>query len=243
MVMEYWPGETLDTKIWQWQQGEGLYLDTAARIAREIGDALLHLESLGIVHGDISARNIIIGTEGTPKLIDFSSAGYLADLKSGRGDRIIHCRAHYVPPELILHQALSRQFDQYSFGVTLFKLVTGGFPYDGETDDEIIERVRSDRAPFARRVNPNVPDELNGIINRLMSKHPEERFWRTAELVDSLQNFQSRATSRNQIVLGGDEAGEKVKRTPSSGSKVGKYLVIISIIGLLIVLAVWAANQ
>lgn len=161
---------------------KGLPATQACRIAAEAADALAFAHKHGILHRDIKPANILIEEEtGAVKLTDFGLAKFFAEKDQGATlTGGISGSPPYMSPEQARGQALTERSDIFSLGVTLYELLSGELPYEGDSLLEIIERVKENRrVPLSNRA-PECPRPVLDIVERAMAHDPKDRF-QTAE--------------------------------------------------------------
>ena len=160
------------------------------QIGIHAAEALHHAHLLGIVHRDIKPSNLMLDEQGKVWVTDFG----LAQVQGGAaltmtGEVVGTLR--YMSPEQPLGQRVlvDQRTDIYSLGVTLYELLTLKKAYGGETPKEIIKQVCFDDPTAIRRLNPGVPDDLETIVLKAMSKNPDDRYQTAQELADDLRRF------------------------------------------------------
>lgn len=174
IVLEYVEGTTLKDQI---QKSGMLKLRAAVNIAAQVLDALDHAHSKGIIHRDVKPQNIIVTPRGRVKLADFGIARRTTstNTQTFTGNSVLGS-VHYISPEQAKGETVSVESDIYSMGVTLYEMLTGQVPFDGETPITIaIKHLQDDVVP-PKNINPEVPDALNDIILKAMDKSPENRY-------------------------------------------------------------------
>lgn len=156
---------------------------------RPILSALQYLHDNGIIHKDVKPSNIMIDSHSCVKLMDLGVANALQD-RNGRVREFIGT-PQYAAPEQIPDERdevrIDARTDIYSFGVTLYELITGRNPFDGSTTDETLDNQRHKPLPE----HPLLPPELFGILRRATEKRPEERYASAAEMDLALCRFLS----------------------------------------------------
>jgi serine/threonine-protein kinase len=189
IVMEYVPGETLETVIAR----EGtLDLRRALDFTCQICNAIDHAHRHGVIHRDLRPSNVLITEGGMAKVADFGTSRFLE--LSAYGTTVIGTPP-YMAPEQFQGKAVFAS-DIYSLGVTMYQMVTGVLPYQtpGPADLEKLKTGELITAPRAR--NPRVPKTVNDIILKAMAPDPAGRYQRTGDLLDDLLAVRGRARAR-----------------------------------------------
>ena len=148
-------------------------LEGILRVARQVCAALEHAHSHGIVHRDLKPENVLIGPDGSAKLMDFGLARSVASRVTQEGALV--GTVYYLAPEQALGQAVDGRADLYALGVMLYELTTGRLPF--VADDLIAVISQHLHAPVVppRSFRADLPPGLEAVILRLLAKHPEER--------------------------------------------------------------------
>jgi len=142
-------------------------------IAKQLCDALAHAHQQGIVHRDLKPENILLTGDGTVKLADFGLAASLASRISSDGAFI--GTVYYVAPETVQKHPVDARTDLYALGVMLYEWCTGKLPFTASDPLAVITQQLFSPPPSPRAHNPDLPDALDQLILRLMSKLPDER--------------------------------------------------------------------
>jgi len=184
-VMEYVEGETVYEIL---TREDHLEEKRALRIALQMAHALKHAADHNLVHRDVKPDNIMITRDGVAKLCDLGLA------KSTRARlRLTHAGSthgtpHYMSPE----QARGREdidirSDIYSLGATLYHMLVGEVPFDGESAAVILLKHISEDLPSPRIRRPEVSENACHVLERMMAKRPEDRFQTPQEIIDDLE--------------------------------------------------------
>jgi serine/threonine protein kinase/formylglycine-generating enzyme required for sulfatase activity len=171
IALEYVPGRTLDQVL----KDEGpLEVERALGIAQQVAQCLADASAVGIVHRDLRPANVMVTSGEAVKVMDFGVAAG-ADLSRLSSTGILGT-PHYLAPELAEGETADARADVYSLGVILFEMLTDERPYDADDAASIVLKHRQEPIPSARELNPEVSQEVDGLIGKCLAKKPQERY-------------------------------------------------------------------
>ncbi len=141
---------------------------------------------LGIVHRDVSFKNILVAFEGDVKLTDFGIAKARGLLQDQEGE-VAAGKADYMSPEQADFQVTDRRSDLFSAGIVLAHLLLGRNVFKAETAEASRQRVLGMPIPDFRALDPRIDDPLNGILKRALARLPADRYQTANELLHDLE--------------------------------------------------------
>ena len=198
LVMEYVGGGSLQDTI---DRGITIPVKQVLRIALGAADALWQTHKLDIVHRDIKPANILLTESHTPRLTDFGVAHTSSSNLTQTGTMM--GTLSYLSPEVFLSLEVDARSDIWSFGVTLFELLSGMRPFRGETFPQVMMAVLHDLPPDLEKMRPDAPVALVDLIYRMLEKNRDARIPTMQAVGNELEKILQRlpATSRRLRVV------------------------------------------
>ena len=184
IVMELIDGITLK----QYMEKKGvLNWKETLHFAIQIGKALDHAHSRGIVHRDIKPHNVMVLKNGSVKVADFGIARVMS--KSNTLTKEALGSVHYISPEQAKGGRVDSRSDIYSLGVVMYEMMTGRPPFDGESPVAVAIQHINGNAAMPSTLNPNIPGGLEQIIMKAMSRNPAMRYPTEAAMLYDMDEF------------------------------------------------------
>ena len=188
IVMEYVEGINLKDIV---LESAPLGIDRAVNIATQICQAVGVAHRAGLVHRDVKPQNVLLTSGDHVKVTDFGIAIALSAPKGLTEEGTVWGTPHYISPEQATGEDVGPTSDVYSIGVVLFEMLTGRLPFDGDSSVAIAMKHVREIPPPASRLNPAIPGELEAIIDKALSKLPEDRYRTASEFAQVLRSYGS----------------------------------------------------
>lgn len=186
LVMPVVEGQSLDTRICD---AGPLSPIEAVRIAAQVAEGLAAAHDQGLVHRDIKPANVLLenGVERV-QITDFGLARAIDDASMTRSG-VIAGTPQYMSPEQAHGDSIDHRSDLFSLGSLIYFMLTGRSPFRAETTMGVLNRIGNDQPRGIRSINADVPEWLEQIVMKLLSKSPEDRFQTAAEVAELLQGW------------------------------------------------------
>ena len=264
IASEYIDGQTLHRRISSGPMSLSAVLDAGVQIA----SALQAAHEANIVHRDIKPDNVMVRPDGLVKLLDFGIAKMspavtpagnhnvdsATTIKGGTSPGFIIGTTAYMSPEQARGVLVDFRTDVFSFGVLLYEMLTGKKPFVGETAMDVIGAILHKEPVPLRQIIPDVPSEIERIINKLLRKDSDERYQTIKDVLIDLRDIRKELEFQDKL-KGTVPSGQEKVNTPASptsetGARINssaEYLVgevkkhklgVVTLAGLLVAAAV-----
>jgi eukaryotic-like serine/threonine-protein kinase len=191
IAMEFVEGTDLDRLLTREEQ---LPLARKLEIMIDVLTGLSYAHRHGVVHRDVKPANIRVVSEGRAKLMDFG----VAHLESARmtATGAIMGTPNYMAPEQVSGARLGPAADIFSAGAVLYELLTTKMPFSGDTLHNVLYRIMNEQPPALAIVAPELPSELDIILQKALAKDPEERYRHATDMANDLTRVVAKVTGR-----------------------------------------------
>lgn len=222
IATEFIQGQTLRDRI----KGEPMRLRETLDITLQIAAALAAAHEAGIIHRDIKPENIMIREDGIVKVLDFGLAKLSVTPTAGIETTLPQINTQpgvligtvaYMSPEQARGRKLDHRSDIFSLGIVMFELFTGKRPFEGENHLDLVSSILKDDAPGLRQAAPDLPRELERIVEKSLRKDRDQRYQNVKDLyidIGDLKEDLKFAAKLNQSVQP-TKAGEALFTNPS----------------------------
>jgi eukaryotic-like serine/threonine-protein kinase len=208
IVMEFVPGETLETVI---AREGALEVSRALDYTCQICNAVDHAHRHGVLHRDLRPANVLVAESGMVKVADFGTSRFLEI--AAHGTTVIGSPPYMAPEQF--HGKAVFASDLYSLGVTMYQMMTGVLPYDTPSPADLERLMRGELVNAPRLKNPKIPKAISDIVVKALAPEIHARYQRAGDLMDDVLGARGTGPRRMPRVT---PAGEPV--VTSAGDEV-----------------------
>jgi serine/threonine protein kinase len=227
IFMELIDGECLDSLI----ERRFYSIEESLKIFKSILEAIVYVHSNGIIHRDIKAENVKVNSGGVPKLLDF---GIAKDPGSQNLTKIggVIGTPNYLAPEQLQGKQATEQTDIWALGVLLYKMLTGGLPFESPVFENLILQITQAKFQTVESRNSAIPKSVSNIVNKCLDKDLSQRYQTADELLSDVRKILNERYSNEKYVgkVPKDNSFFVTKVALIAGSSV--ILLFLMVIGL-----------
>jgi len=236
MVLEHIEGEFLNEVLQKQKLTEFRILEIIDGIVQGLQD----MHQQGIMHGDVMPRNILIHTDGTPRISDFGLARFNASSEESDSDN--HWESwsspYFMPPERIAGTQEDYRGDFYSLGTTLFNMLTGELPFFDLDESKVLEQKVTLDPPDPRKIDSGITDGMAELTGLLMQRNPEDRPVDYADLRGLLSELKSQTPRPERTIPQPEEPPSYQNESIPKKREPIAWFVFIVLVSILIAMVI-----
>lgn len=184
IAMEYVEGHSLRELVEKDELSDNRILDIICQIC----EGLAYAHKAGIVHRDLKPENIMLDADGKARILDFGLARVRGKLTS---ERLTLGTLSYMAPEYFEGGQIDHRADLWTIGVLLYEMFTGELPFDGEYEQTVIYSIVNEAPAPLQSYCPHLSGDFQKIIDRILQKHPDDRYQFASEIAHDLHQFEA----------------------------------------------------
>lgn len=193
IVMEYVDGSDLGDYF----KTHPLSLNEKLVLVLQIAEGLGRAHSAGVIHRDIKPSNVLVDSDGRPKLLDFGLATFEGAARLTQTGSTVGTAA-YMSPEQASGRECDHRSDLFSLGVVLYEMLADRLPFQGAHNAALMYAIVNEEPQPLTRFVTGIPDDLQRVISKSLSKHPAERYQSAADLIADLRRLIRLSSSGNE---------------------------------------------
>jgi serine/threonine protein kinase/tetratricopeptide (TPR) repeat protein len=223
LVLEYLRGQSLRARI---KKGP-LPIEEALRVGGALAEGLAAAHSHGIVHRDVKSANIMLGDDGSVKILDFGLAR-LADATQLTKPGTTLGTIFYMSPEQALGRTADERSDIWSLGIVLYECLTGRLPFRGDSGSVLAQVQSADPDP-PTAVRTGIPMDLERVVLRCLQRDPQLRHQHADDLVAELRNLGHQLSVDRTVTLSKDGPDSASRRKTWTGVVTGVAVIVFGV--------------
>ncbi|MGI9474589.1 MAG: serine/threonine protein kinase, partial [Rubripirellula sp.] len=203
IVMEYVDGIDLQQLV---KRDGATDASTAADLIAQGARGLEHAHSKGVIHRDVKPANLLIDSRGIVRLLDMGlalmNAGDDESLTVANNENVLGTADYLAPEQALNSHEVDHRADIYGLGCTLYFLLTGKPPFSDGTLAQRIAKHQTEMPTPIRKIQPDVPGELEGICVKMIQKDPRYRYQSAADVAEVLEKYTSKVPKGAKVTAG-----------------------------------------
>ncbi|MDF3128298.1 serine/threonine-protein kinase [Kiritimatiellaeota bacterium B1221] len=241
MVMEHIEGEFLHEVMQKTKMNEFRILEIMDGIVQGLQD----MHDCGIMHGDVMPRNILIHTDGTPRISDFGLARFSGQNSSDnpRTQWESWSSPYYMPPERILGLEEDHRGDFYSLGTTLFNMLTGELPFFDLDESVVLDQKINRDPPDPRHLNSEISDGMAELTGMLLQRDPQDRPDNYVDLREILAEIKASMPRPDRAIPEAEEPPDYQQAAPRKKKEPFIWFIFVVLLGILGAMIVSIPNK
>jgi hypothetical protein len=216
------------------------YCRRMADLVARVADALNQAHLAGIVHRDVTPRNIVLDDQGAPWITDFGLA-QMGEMSLTLTGDIVGTARYMSPEQATASRFVDQRTDIFSLGATLYELLTLQPAFPGDTPTVVVQQIIDCRPARLRQVFPAAPKPLEAILDRAIAERPNERFASAAEMAEELRRFVNGRPSATRPLGAATRKWRRWRRHPKTLA--GIAIATFSVLIIVLVTAQWYLIQ
>ncbi|MEO7331334.1 MAG: protein kinase [Minicystis sp.] len=194
LVMQYIDGESLDKTLAGYvARGENMPVEEALGVLRQVASGVGAAHEEGVIHRDLKPANVLIRKKDhVAKVTDFGIAKMASEQPREQTKGIIGSLWYMSPEQVTGRRDLDLRVDIYALGIVLYQLLVGHVPFDATSDYEIMRLHAEAPMPFVKAARPDIPPEVDALIQKACAKDRDQRFQTCAALVTAIDRILER---------------------------------------------------
>ncbi len=211
--MELVKGETLQQLL---RREKRLAWPLVLDMAIAITDALRYAHNFGVIHRDLKPANLLIGTDGTPKLVDFGIVKIFGNADQTAAGSVLGTADFMAPEQACEGVPITAQTDLYALGNVLYACFAGKSPFSGRSMTRVIEALQRENPVSLELVAPEVPNEIVLLIHNLLEKMPSDRPPTALAVMNRMKAIRAGLKRQIELPAIAPESTQRSPRDPST---------------------------